>query len=371
MKYLLLFITMVLFITLLFAQSTDFPLPLRNPQHLKQTATSAPFDAANQQVTPLPLRNPNRTKKADRKKQNIKKPDIKKPDSWSLEQITTAKAACSTLFSKITVEFEYIEPFKKGICGHPAPIRLISLGEAPKVKILPPAKVNCKVAYDLAQWLKQDVQALAQSTLNTKITGLRNIASYACRRRYSNPSKKMSEHAFANAIDIAAFFTDDKRTISLVRDWGPTQRETLGALLQRQFATALATKIAGQLKLLEAASKQPPLQKQNQNQRVTKQASRAEWKTSLNPAKETEHSNTAIPSPTRKPASTFPLKSPQSTNDIRNPAKTLPNEAIFLRKVHEKACGIFGTVLGPEANDAHKNHFHFDSIQRKYGPYCE
>src|SRR4051794_32744343 len=30
----------------------------------------------------------------------------------------------------------------------------------------------------------------------------------------------------------------------------------------------------------------------------------------------------------------------------------------FLRKVHEGASGMFGTVLGPEANEAHRNHLH-------------
>ena len=35
----------------------------------------------------------------------------------------------------------------------------------------------------------------------------------------------------------------------------------------------------------------------------------------------------------------------------------------FLRDVHDGACKIFSTVLGPEANEAHKNHFHLDMAQ--------
>jgi len=34
--------------------------------------------------------------------------------------------------------------------------------------------------------------------------------------------------------------------------------------------------------------------------------------------------------------------------------------AAFLRDVHTGACQIFDTVLGPRANEAHANHFHFD-----------
>jgi hypothetical protein len=43
----------------------------------------------------------------------------------------------------------------------------------------------------------------------------------------------------------------------------------------------------------------------------------------------------------------------------------------FLRKVHESACGIFTTVLGPEANEAHRNHLHLDLAQRRSSAFCE
>ena len=43
----------------------------------------------------------------------------------------------------------------------------------------------------------------------------------------------------------------------------------------------------------------------------------------------------------------------------------------FLRRVHANACKTFGTILGPEANAAHRNHFHLDMAERKTGNYCE
>jgi hypothetical protein len=43
----------------------------------------------------------------------------------------------------------------------------------------------------------------------------------------------------------------------------------------------------------------------------------------------------------------------------------------FLKEVHDGACKIFGTVLGPEANAAHKNHFHFDMAKRRRSAYCQ
>jgi hypothetical protein len=35
-------------------------------------------------------------------------------------------------------------------------------------------------------------------------------------------------------------------------------------------------------------------------------------------------------------------------------------EAQFLRNIHAKACRYFRVAIGPDYNDAHRNHFHFD-----------
>ena len=46
-------------------------------------------------------------------------------------------------------------------------------------------------------------------------------------------------------------------------------------------------------------------------------------------------------------------------------------EATFLRRLHKGACGTFGTVLGPEANEAHRDHFHFDMKSRQHRSVCQ
>ena len=42
----------------------------------------------------------------------------------------------------------------------------------------------------------------------------------------------------------------------------------------------------------------------------------------------------------------------------------------FMRAAWQGACGPFGTVLGPEADRYHQDHFHFDVAQRRIGPIC-
>lgn len=42
----------------------------------------------------------------------------------------------------------------------------------------------------------------------------------------------------------------------------------------------------------------------------------------------------------------------------------------ILKRAHKAACGPFGTVLGPNANRFHQDHFHFDTARYRSGSYC-
>lgn len=42
----------------------------------------------------------------------------------------------------------------------------------------------------------------------------------------------------------------------------------------------------------------------------------------------------------------------------------------ILKKMHRAACGPFGTVLGPNSDRFHRDHFHFDTARYRSGSYC-
>ena len=42
----------------------------------------------------------------------------------------------------------------------------------------------------------------------------------------------------------------------------------------------------------------------------------------------------------------------------------------ILRNMHAAACGPFGTVLGPDSDRFHQDHFHFDTARHRGGAYC-
>lgn len=42
-----------------------------------------------------------------------------------------------------------------------------------------------------------------------------------------------------------------------------------------------------------------------------------------------------------------------------------------IRAAHKRACGIFGTTLGPGSDGYHQDHLHLDTAQHRNGPYCK
>ena len=68
-------------------------------------------------------------------------------------------------------------------------------------------------------WYEARLQELAQAHLGGTITEIDQLGTYACRNINGATSGRRSQHATANAIDIAAFHLADGRTVSIAKDW--------------------------------------------------------------------------------------------------------------------------------------------------------
>lgn len=132
-------------------------------------------------------------------------------------------AACRAILVQGGIEYAEV-PATAGTCGLSDTVRLRS-GLAP----LSPtdAPMTCKEALAFSIWERQVVQAAAFDELGQAVTGIDHYGSYACRRQYGRTEGPISEHASANAIDVAAFRLADGTVISVARDWadpGPRGR---------------------------------------------------------------------------------------------------------------------------------------------------
>jgi len=147
-----------------------------------------------------------------------------------------------------------------GGCTNLGTVRLASLrSDTAQLALSNLGPVTCSMANEFAGWARFGVDRAAQAILGARLAKIETFGSYSCRTVAG--SGRLSGHASANAIDVAAFVLEDGRRISVLDDWnGGT-----------------------------------------------------------------------------------------------------PEERQFLRVVHTSACKRFGTVLGPNYNAAHRNHFHLEA----------
>ncbi len=193
------------------------------------------------------------------------------PPAWSPSELKTALDECNDRLARSHVIYDRADPIREGACGAPAPIQLkgFKSDREPDLDFSPAPIVTCKLAEALYRWFRNVVEPAAKEKLHATIVRVISLAAYQCRTRYDDPTQRISQHAFANAIDIGEFVTAKGEHISVLDQWG-----------------------------------------------------------------------------------------------------TEGERSAFLHEVHDGACEIFGTTLGPEANAAHRNHFHLDMKERRK-PLCD
>ena len=160
---------------------------------------------------------------------------------------------------------EPLDAISEGACGIDTPVAVHVVAG---VALSTPATLNCRTANTLAKWGENDAQDAVRG-MRSRITGMRVLASYACRSRNSQRGARLSEHARGNGIDIASFTLANGEEISVEYDWRGRGKKTAA-----------------------------------------------------------------------------------------------------LHKLYNSACGPYGTVLGPDSDRFHYNHFHLDTAEYRSGSYC-
>ena len=108
----------------------------------------------------------------------------------------------------------------------------------------PTALLRCPMIPQVERWVANTVAPMARLHLGGEIAELTVAASYACRPINHVSGAKLSEHGYANALDISVFKLADGRVISVKSGWNGGQRES--AFLRavhdgacREFTTVL------------------------------------------------------------------------------------------------------------------------------------
>ena len=81
-----------------------------------------------------------------------------------------------------------------------------------------PVRMSCPLTAALYVWERQAARPLAEELLGSQLVRINTYGTYACRNIAG--TRRRSQHATANAIDIAGFELADGRSISVINDWG-------------------------------------------------------------------------------------------------------------------------------------------------------
>ena len=109
----------------------------------------------------------------------------------------------------------------------------------------PAATLACPIVSALDRWLSDSVQPAAMRWFGVRVVEIKQISAYSCRGMNGNPHAHISEHAFGNALDIAAFTLADGRRITVKGGWRGMPEEQgflrdVQATACQQFNTVLA-----------------------------------------------------------------------------------------------------------------------------------
>jgi hypothetical protein len=118
-------------------------------------------------------------------------------------------------------------------------------GQVTPVEVKPAATLACPIVSALEQWIVNAVQPAAHKWFGQPVVEIKQISAYSCRGMNGQVGARISEHAFGNALDIAAFVLADGKRITIKSSWHGSAEEQgflrdVQAAACDQFTTVLA-----------------------------------------------------------------------------------------------------------------------------------
>ena len=137
-----------------------------------------------------------------------------------LAALTNDRQQCVALLRRAGVRFTALKPVRAGPrCGYADGVRL-DAGGARRIGFSPPGVgMACPVAAGLAMLEWHVIQPAAARYFGQRVRTIEHFGSYNCRRIAGRDTRSWSEHATADAFDLAGVVLADGRRITVARDW--------------------------------------------------------------------------------------------------------------------------------------------------------
>lgn len=138
---------------------------------------------------------------------------------YKLSRLTANPPLCQQVLATTSISYAALPDQETGpACGLRDSVSIQSIpaevGEA--------FSFTCPAAVALALWERHVLQPAAQAHFGARVVRIEHFGSYACRNVYGRPTATRSQHATANALDIAGFVLQDGRRVRVLGDWSGT-----------------------------------------------------------------------------------------------------------------------------------------------------
>ena len=136
-----------------------------------------------------------------------------------LRRLSNDAAGCLAALGQAKMKFDVLPDRETGPqCGFSNAVRVSST----QFSVGPAFALSCRAAVSLALWEKHVVLPEATRILGKSVVRIEHFGSYACRNVYGREAGNRSQHATADALDVAGFVLDDGRRISVASHWRGT-----------------------------------------------------------------------------------------------------------------------------------------------------
>ncbi|HST36717.1 MAG TPA: extensin family protein [Allosphingosinicella sp.] len=123
---------------------------------------------------------------------------------------------CHVDLARERIEFRALpDQHFAGGCSAVGAVQLVNMG-TPASNL---RAMTCPLARQFSRWVRESVQPAADQWLSSNVQRVETFGTYACRSVNSQPGARLSEHAFANAVDVSGFRLGDGRVITVQEGW--------------------------------------------------------------------------------------------------------------------------------------------------------
>ena len=110
------------------------------------------------------------------------------------------------------------------VCGTEKPFELSAVYDG-RVSIKPAALLRCPMIPQIERWTRESVVPAVRYYFRADLVELSIAGSYSCRPMNHVAGAKLSEHGYANAVDVSGFKLSDGRKITVKGGWNGNETE--------------------------------------------------------------------------------------------------------------------------------------------------